>query len=92
MTQKKSVIQVNVSLDENNIPEKLEWQASDGAQDLSPLRIDLWTKDMQEDEMKHFFYQTLVSMADTLDRSTGETKMAEDMRDFCFHFKDKLLK
>ncbi len=108
MTQKKSVIQVNVTLDENNIPEKLEWQASNGAQDISSakaallsfwdlksketLRIDLWTKDMQEDEMKHFFYQTLVSMADTLDRSTGESKMAEDMRDFCFHFKDKLLK
>ncbi len=27
------------------------------------LRMDLWTKDMPVDEMKQFFHQTLVSMA-----------------------------
>ena len=55
------------------------------------LRIDLWTKDMRVDEMKHFFHQTLVSMADTLERATSEDKMAADMRDFCHHFAEKLL-
>ena len=105
---KESKIIVNVSLDENNIPEKLQWEATDGAQDLSEskaaflsfwdlktketLRIDLWTKDMESDEMKHFFHQILLSMSDTLERAIGEEKMAGDLRDFCHHFSDKLLK
>lgn len=105
---KESKIIVNVSLDENNIPEKLQWEATDGAQDLSEskaaflsfwdlktketLRIDLWTKDMESDEMKRFFHQTLLSMSDTLERAIGEEKMAGDLRDFCHHFSDKLLK
>ena len=47
---------------------------------------------MRTDEMKHFFHQTLVSMADTLERATNEDKMADDMRDFCHHFAEKLLR
>ena len=47
---------------------------------------------MRTDEMKHFFHQTLVSMADTLERATNEDKMAADMRDFCHHFAEKLLR
>ena len=94
MTKKQSEIKINIDLDSNNIPERLQWEASDGGQELSEckaaflsfwdtksketLRIDLWTKEMRTDEMKHFFYQTLVSMADT--------------RDFCHHFAEKLLK
>ena len=105
---KESKITVNVCLDENNIPEKLQWEATDGGQELSEskaaflsfwdlktketLRIDLWTKDMESDEMKHFFHQTLLSMSDTLERAIGEEKMAGDLRDFCHHFSDKLLK
>ena len=42
---------------------------------------------MRVDEMKHFFHQTLVSMADTLERATSEDKMAADMRDFCHHLR-----
>jgi gliding motility-associated protein GldC len=105
---KESKIIVNVTLDENNIPEKLHWEASDGAQELSEskaaflsfwdlksketLKIDLWTKEMESQEMKHFFHQTLLSMSDTLERAIGEDKMAGDLRDFCHHFSEKLLK
>jgi len=108
MSVKESQIRINVELDENKIPEKLLWEASDGGQELSEckaaflsfwdkkskdtLRIDLWTKEMRADEMKHFFHQTLVSMADTLERATNEDKMAADMRDFCHHFAEKLLR
>lgn len=56
----------------------------------STLKIDLWTKDMQVDEMKKFFHQTLLSMSDTLKRSISEDKMAADMKDFCDHFAEKL--
>ena len=108
MSTKESQIKINVQLDDNNIPEKLFWEASDGGQDFSEckaaflsfwdnksrdtLRIDLWTKEMRTDEMKQFFHQTLVSMADTLERATNEDKMAADMRDFCHHFDEKLLR
>ena len=54
------------------------------------LRLDLWTKEMTVDEMKIFFHQTLVTMADTLENSTNESKMAEDMRDFTAYFADKM--
>ena len=107
MAYKTSNISIQVGLDENNIPEKLNWEASDTGEKAAEakailmsiwdektketLRIDLWTKDMRVDEMKHFFHQTLVSMADTLERATSEDKMAADMRDFCQHFAEKLL-
>lgn len=107
MAQKKSDINIQVGLDENNIPESLHWAASDSGEmpaeakailmsiwdpkAKETLRIDLWTKEMRVDEMKHFFHQTLVSMADTLERATSEDKMAAYMRDFCHHFAEKLL-
>ena len=54
------------------------------------LRLDLWTKEMTIDEMKIFFHQTLVTMADTLQNATNEEQMAEDMRDFTAYFADKM--
>ena len=54
------------------------------------LKIDLWTKDMMVDEMKLFFHQTLLSMAHTLERATGEEKMAADLKDYCAHFAEKM--
>jgi gliding motility-associated protein GldC len=60
------------------------------AQAQTTLKIDLWTKDMTVDEMKRFFHQTLVSMADTLQKATGEEQMAGDFRDFSRYFAEKL--
>jgi gliding motility-associated protein GldC len=54
------------------------------------LRIDLWTKDMLVDDMKQFFYQTLVSMSDTLSRSTGENDLAAELKAFSKSFGDKM--
>ena len=54
------------------------------------LRIDLWTKDMPLDDMKIFFHQTLMAMADTFQRATDDIKMSETMRDFCDYFAEKL--
>jgi gliding motility-associated protein GldC len=54
------------------------------------LRIDLWTKDMPVDEMKIFFYQTLMTMGDSFLRATGETNIIEDLRDYCAHFAEKM--
>lgn len=101
-----SKIELNIELDENRIPEKLNWTAKDGgisdaeakAMLLSvwdhnakeTLRIDLWTKDMPVDEMKQFFHQTLVAMSDTFNRATQDEKMTATMKDFCDYFAEKL--
>ncbi|MBE7178681.1 MAG: gliding motility protein GldC [Mucilaginibacter polytrichastri] len=54
------------------------------------LRIDLWTKDMPVDEMKLFFYQTLMTMGDSFLKATGEDKIIGDLRDYCAHFAEKM--
>jgi len=102
----KSKIEFTVGLDENKVPEKLNWTAEEGGisneeakalmisvwdtKTKDTLRMDLWTKDMPLDEMKQFFHQTLVSMASTFERSTNDEKMSATMRDFCDYFAEKL--
>lgn len=106
MTKITSEITLKVGMDENRIPEKLSWTATDGgienmktkAMLLSvwdhkaqeALRIDLWTKDMPLDEMKVFFHQTLTAMAQTFQRATNDEKMTATMMDFCDYFAEKL--
>jgi gliding motility-associated protein GldC len=60
----------------------------DGA-DKAAMRIDLWTKDMMVDEMEDFFYQTLMTMADTYQRATRHEDMAADMKNFARAFYQK---
>jgi len=99
---KKTQITFNVELDENKIPEKITWSASDGGVenksskavflsvwDHDPqetLKIDLWTKDMPIDQMNVFFHQSLVTMAQTFFRATQNEKMTATMNDFCEYF------
>lgn len=106
MSKNTSEIKVTVALDDNKVPEKLYWSAPDGGvvnerakavllsiwdhKVQETMRIDLWTKDMPVDEMKKFFHQTLVAMADTFERATDDEKMAATMRDFCDFFAEKL--
>ncbi|WP_026452558.1 gliding motility protein GldC [Aequorivita capsosiphonis] len=101
-----SEIKLNIGLDENKIPETIQWTAEDGGitneetkavmlsvwdnKKKESLRIDLWTKDMPVDEMKIFFHQTLSAMADTFERATDDKKMSATMRDFCEYFAEKL--
>ncbi|MFN4082234.1 MAG: gliding motility protein GldC [Bacteroidia bacterium] len=50
------------------------------------MRIDLWTSEMTVEEMNHFVFQTLATMADTLERATGNKEVCDEMRDFVHHF------
>ena len=104
--QLTSEIKFTIGLDENKVPENLSWSAEDGgvtqqeakafmvsiwdSNQKETFRIDLWTKDMPVDEMKIFFHQTLVAMADTYDKATQDDKMSATMRDFCDYFAEKL--
>ncbi|HEX8461016.1 MAG TPA: gliding motility protein GldC [Segetibacter sp.] len=60
----------------------------DGA-DKSALRIDLWTKEMMVDEMADFFYQTIMTMADTYNRATQHAELTLDMKNFAKDFYKK---
>jgi gliding motility-associated protein GldC len=101
-----SEIKFLIDLDENRVPEKLQWSAEDGGVNQQEakaimlsiwdnkaqetLRIDLWTKDMPVDEMKKFFHQTLVAMSDTFQRATDDQQMTDTMKDFCEYFAEKM--
>lgn len=102
---KKSTIGFGIELDENHIPEKIDWKASDNGQggdadavmlniwdknEKNTLRIDLWTKDMSVDDMKKFMFQSMLTMADTFARATGEEEAARAMREFAKHFGEKM--
>lgn len=106
MSKRISKIELNVELDANRVPEKLQWTAEDGgvknqeakavmlsvwdSKVQETLRVDLWTKDMPVDEMKVFFHQTLVAMSDTFQRATQDERMTATMKDFCDYFAEKL--
>jgi gliding motility-associated protein GldC len=60
----------------------------DGA-DKTALRIDLWTKDMMVDEMADFYYQTIITMADTFGRATHDQELVNDMKEFAKNFYQK---
>lgn len=101
-----SEINIKVGLDENRVPEKLNWSAEDGAIDnmeakalmlsvwdskeKDTYKINLWTKEMPVNEMIQFFHQTLTSMADTFETATSDDKMSATMRDFCDYYAEKM--
>ncbi len=63
----------------------------DGA-DKSALRIDLWTKEMMVDEMADFYYQLLMTMADTFNRATNQPELSGEMKEFAKDFMQKFKK
>ena len=67
----------------------------DGAEKTA-MRIDLWTKEMMVDEMADFYYQTIMTMADSFERATHQAELVEMMKtfakDFYGRFRDIQLK
>tara|TARA_R110002072_G_scaffold281965_2_gene444646 strand:+ start:20553 stop:20900 length:348 start_codon:yes stop_codon:yes gene_type:complete len=103
---KTSKIEINVGLNDNNLPIAMKWSADDGGVENAAtkamllslwdssanntMKIDLWTKDMSVEEMKQFFHQTLLTLSDSFEKATGERNICEDLRDYCHHFADKM--
>ena len=98
-------IRFEITLDDNNVPEKINWTATDNSrsseakamilsvwdkEEQNALRIDLWNKEMQVDEMKQFVHQTILTLADSFERATNEKAMADTMRDFCSYYAEKM--
>lgn len=102
-----SEIKLTVSLDNDKVPQKIEWLAADGGvvkpkeakafmlsiwdgDENTALRIDLWTKKMMVDEMNDFFFQTMMTMADTYQRATNHTALVGEMKKFAQEMKTKM--
>lgn len=99
---RKTKITINVELDENHVPEKMSWDAEDGGvsnqetkaallsvwddKTKEALRLDLWTKDMPMDDMKQFFHQIFISLADSYKRATNEDEMSDFIIEFAENF------
>lgn len=103
---KKSDISIEVGLNSNNLPLQIDWSASDTGNQKQraaamflgfwnpelkeTMKVDLWVKDLSVEEMKQFFHQTLLTMADTFEKATGEKNITDDLRDYCYHFAEKM--
>ena len=102
----QSEIKFSITLDDNDIPETIYWEATDMKEtekkkcksimvsiwdpdQKNTLRIDLWTKDMSVDEMHAQFFQTLVTMAESFEKATGNKEILKDMQEFCDAFSKK---
>jgi len=57
--------------------------------DKSALRMDLWTKEMMVDEMADFYYQTMMTMADSFERATHQQELVHDIKNFAKDFYTK---
>jgi len=103
---RESSVHLAIRLDQNNIPEKIEWEATDASegkheakamllglwdkQQGTGLSIDLWTKEMTVPEMNIFFYQTLLAMSDTIMRATQDKTLSAMMTAFASSFMEKV--
>ena len=100
----KKEINIKISLDQNNMPEKIIWDATDSKAEQESkamllslfdkntrdtYKIDLWTKEMQVVEMDRMMYQTIKALADTYFKATKNNKLASQMRQFAEFFAEE---
>ncbi len=93
---KTTEINFKVTVDENNLPQQIDWHAPDSgessqcrslmialwdAKENNTLRIDLWTKDMSVDEMKKFYHQNIMTLTDTYIRATGDDATGKKVKE-----------
>ncbi len=52
-------------------------------EDKNTMTIDLWTKEMQIDEMHTHFFQRLLSLADSYQKATGNPFVIKEIKQFC---------
>ena len=98
---RKKII-LDIELDDNRLPLNIQINTTDGDlqdsdvkalmlsawcfQNKEALRVDLWTKDMPVQEMFLFYYQTMLTMAETLEKATGEETLSVSLKEYCEFF------
>ncbi|MCB0504376.1 MAG: gliding motility protein GldC [Cyclobacteriaceae bacterium] len=96
---KKSEVNFRIELDDKNVPETIQWDATDKPGDMdhtkaisigiwddaekNTMRLDLWTKDMPMHEMKMFYIDALGGMAQSILAATGDENMSRRINDLC---------
>ena len=95
MTMTTSEIKLKITVDENQLPQMIEWEAPDAKEgsicksmmlalwdekENNTMRIDLWTKDMSIDEMKKFYVQNVMTLTDTYIRATNDEETAKAVK------------
>ena len=102
---KKEKFSIEVVMDENLIPENLQWSSTQGdgesenasaaliylwnAQKNETFSLDLWTKKMSIKEMNKMMFQTIMTLANSYEKATSEDQLANAMRDFGEFFGEK---
>ena len=103
--ERKANINIEVLLNENNLPEQISWLASDSkkSNDVAKafmlsfwdpklkdsFNIDLWTKEMTMEEMKFFIFQNLLKMSGLIQKSTGDHELSKLIKNFATEFGKK---
>ena len=103
----KKILKFEVEVDENNLPESIDMLGEEtnnsaialkalmvaawDATRKETLRVDIWTKDMPVNDMFILYHQNMMGMATSLEKSTGEQKLADALRDYCDFFELQLL-
>ena len=101
---RNSDIHLQVTTDENKVPTSIRWSASDAGisqaeakafalsvwNGKEALSIDLWDKDMTVDEMKVFVCQSMMTLADALERATQDARAAGAIRGFTSELAERL--
>ena len=99
-----SDIHLQVTTDENKVPTSIRWSASDAGisqaeakafalsvwNGKEALSIDLWDKDMTVDEMKVFVCQSMMTLADALERATQDARAAGAIRGFTSELAERI--
>ena len=101
----KKTLKFEIELDENHLPINIEMNSSDSdtnekniktlmisawaAQTKETLKIDLWTKDMPVNDMFIMYHQTMSGMAASLEKATGNERLAGALRDYCAFFAEQ---
>lgn len=105
MTRTRSDIRVSVAMNDEGVqdirweaddaPEPGEQQARAmllslwDADARNALRIDLWTQQMTVEDMNDFFFQTLLTLADTYRSATGDAGLGGEIKLFARDFAEK---
>jgi len=101
MASKTSEIKLSIELDQENIPHKIRWEAQGGqtsrladafhlyiwdSQDKAVYNMEMWTKDMLVDDMNIHFFQSIMQMAESYQRATGNKDITKMIKEFGYQF------
>lgn len=100
----KKKITLEISFGEDQVPVKITCSGDDikkpiegkamllslfDGEHMDTIKIDLWTKELQINEMDRFVFQSLRAITDTYYKATKNGALANDMQKFVDYFGEK---